>query len=77
MYHCLTGPKGYLRDHRNDLISDQDDIWTQDPAQSLRFLCLEPAAKRIRLLSNLLPGLSYRLVSFQYASGGAWMPLDE
>jgi len=77
VYHCLSGPGGYLKDHSDSRVKDGDDLWTQDPGQSLRFLCVDPAAARVKMLAHLIPGLTIRLVSFQYASAGAWVPLDE
>ena len=77
MYHCLASPKGFLVDQTERLISDQSALWTDDAAQSVRFLGYEAAASRYRALHQAIPDLEIRLVSFAYASPGIWLAVDD
>ena len=77
VYHCLASPQGFLRDHSQDLISDQSPLWTDSAADSLRFLAHDVAAARLQQLQRFIPDLAISLVSFQYAPSGVWTPADD
>ena len=51
--------------------------WTQDPAQSLRFLCSDVAASRAKALCHLYPDIAISVVSFRCASLGTWFAVAE
>lgn len=75
MYHCLFSPsQGYLRDHQHGRVDDHSQLWTADPASSLRFLDQDEAVARIRSLGHLGLDVQIKLVSFSYASAGQWIP---
>lgn len=77
VYHCLTGPQGFLLDHSNVQISDQSPLWTDNAADSLRFLVHDKAAARLQQLRQFIPELTISLVSFQYAPSGVWTPAND
>ena len=51
--------------------------WTQDPAQSLRFLCSDVAVSRAKALCHLYPDIAISVVSFRCASLGTWFAVAE
>ena len=51
--------------------------WTQDPAQSLRFLCSDVAVSRAKALCHLYPDIAISVVSFRCASLGTWLAVAE
>ena len=51
--------------------------WTQDPAQSLRFLCSDVAVSRAKALCHLYPDIAISVVIFRCASLGTWFAVDE
>ena len=51
--------------------------WTQDPAQSLRFLCSDVAVSRAKALCHLYPDIAISVVSVRCASLGTWIAVDE
>ena len=77
VYHCLKGPQGYLLDHSNVQISDQSPLWTDNAADSLRFLVHDVAAARLQQLQQFIPELTISLVSFQYAPSGVWTQAND
>ena len=92
VFHCLSSAQGYLADQSERQVNaalagkphcpnphgaPSGATWTQDPAQSLRFLCSDVAVSRAKALCHLYPDIAISVVSFRCASLGTWFAVAE